>query len=1007
MGYLLKEALKALCGVNQWSYAVFWKIGCQNPKLLIWEECYYGSSTSAPQNSNLGNNEISFQKQEGYNNGMQVGDKLHLLIERMMISNHVNVVGEGLVGRAAFTGNHQWIISGMYNEISHPAEVLNEVHLQLSAGMQVRLKPQQCFVLWLSVLLSLLLLLLCRYSVVYLYLQTIAVIPIAPHGVVQLGSSLTIMETVGFVHDVRNFFLQLGCIPSVFIYDNYLAKDAASTLGLPVADVTANPINLHGNPTPVNSTNIAAGDFNLQRNSSEIHRLVNHSSDCFLTQFQDNLQVSGSAFMMPNLNRDSCKDSGDHEAAMISHVIDSNVLPNGLAANQNTRGVVMPMINQPCSNNPGTGISCPQSTANWHPTLLKQQIVLHDGSVEGKYGTSTSVFNHNEYHCAALNQNNTLLSAKNVLGIGINGEHDHSFQTSARGNMVVQDTDSSVEDGAVLLKTDKSSSSSKSAGVLNRGNYATDIALATKYTHGKLWDSDRPKVQETYATKQVHIQSGNYAPPPKDTVLEDIFIQSSAGDDLFDVLGVDLKNKLLNGNTSNLPDSFCGNLKNQSKDLPKSMDLQNFRSEVYSDYEGISGSVVFSSSGSDHLLDAIISGVGSVTRQISDDDASCKTTVSKISSYSIPSTPNSKPLSSGMFNMSDRMQSQLFGPSKPVSRLVEPIGNAVRSSCGKNDDSSCTYGSQISSWIEQGPSTSVSTANSKKSDGGKSNRKRLKPGENPRPRPKDRQMIQDRVKELRDIVPNGAKCSIDALLERTIKHMLFLQSVTDHADKLKQTVESKIAKKQGGMSLNDEFQGSATWAFELGSQSLVCPIVVEDLNPPRQLLIEMLCEKRGFFLEIADIIRGLGLTILKGVMEVQNDKIWARFAVFELGSQSLVCPIVVEDLNPPRQLLIEMLCEKRGFFLEIADIIRGLGLTILKGVMEAQNDKIWARFAVEANRDVTRMEVFISLVHLLEETLKGSTCSVHGTNDENMGVVPAPIPVNQQLVCGEPSSRMI
>lgn len=32
MGYLLKEALKTLCGVNQWSYAVFWKFGCQNPK---------------------------------------------------------------------------------------------------------------------------------------------------------------------------------------------------------------------------------------------------------------------------------------------------------------------------------------------------------------------------------------------------------------------------------------------------------------------------------------------------------------------------------------------------------------------------------------------------------------------------------------------------------------------------------------------------------------------------------------------------------------------------------------------------------------------------------------------------------------------------------------------------------------------------------------------------------------------------------------------------------------
>lgn len=34
MGYLLKEALKTLCGVNQWSYAVFWKIGCHNPKYV-------------------------------------------------------------------------------------------------------------------------------------------------------------------------------------------------------------------------------------------------------------------------------------------------------------------------------------------------------------------------------------------------------------------------------------------------------------------------------------------------------------------------------------------------------------------------------------------------------------------------------------------------------------------------------------------------------------------------------------------------------------------------------------------------------------------------------------------------------------------------------------------------------------------------------------------------------------------------------------------------------------
>lgn len=119
----------------------------------------------------------------------------------------------------------------------------------------------------------------------------------------------------------------------------------------------------------------------------------------------------------------------------------------------------------------------------------------------------------------------------------------------------------------------------------------------------------------------------------------------------------------------------------------------------------------------------------------------------------------------------------------------------------------------------------------------------------------------------------------------------------------------QIVNKEGGILLKDNFEGGATWAFEVGNQSMVCPIIVEDLNPPRQMLVEviefiivfyhfpwtlsntcsrltrimmslqMLCEERGLFLEIADLIRGLGLTILKGVMESREDKIWARFAV--------------------------------------------------------------------------------------------------------------------------------
>ena len=33
--------------------------------------------------------------------------------------------------------------------------------------------------------------------------------------------------------------------------------------------------------------------------------------------------------------------------------------------------------------------------------------------------------------------------------------------------------------------------------------------------------------------------------------------------------------------------------------------------------------------------------------------------------------------------------------------------------------------------------------------------------------------------------------------------------------------------------------GGATWAFEVSGQTMICPIRVEDLNPPGQMLIEV------------------------------------------------------------------------------------------------------------------------------------------------------------------------
>ncbi|AEC08519.1 transcription factor bHLH155-like protein [Arabidopsis thaliana] len=183
----------------------------------------------------------------------------------------------------------------------------------------------------------------------------------------------------------------------------------------------------------------------------------------------------------------------------------------------------------------------------------------------------------------------------------------------------------------------------------------------------------------------------------------------------------------------------------------------------------------------------------------------------------------------------------------------------------------------------------------------KKNKKRAKPGESSRPRPRDRQLIQDRIKELRELVPNGSKCSIDSLLERTIKHMLFLQNVTKHAEKLSKSANEKMQQKETGM------QGSSC-AVEVGGHLQVSSIIVENLNKQGMVLIEfnlclnsspkfcecvlkvflgigqMLCEECGHFLEIANVIRSLDLVILRGFTETQGEKTWICF-VTEVGSR--------------------------------------------------------------------------------------------------------------------------
>ncbi|XP_055812472.1 transcription factor bHLH157-like isoform X1 [Solanum dulcamara] len=166
------------------------------------------------------------------------------------------------------------------------------------------------------------------------------------------------------------------------------------------------------------------------------------------------------------------------------------------------------------------------------------------------------------------------------------------------------------------------------------------------------------------------------------------------------------------------------------------------------------------------------------------------------------------------------------------------------------------------------------------------NKKRRRSGDSHKPRPRDRQLIQDRLKELRQLVPSGAKCSIDGLLDKTIKHMLFLRSVTDQADKLRFQAQTEVAPDntlQSPEVKSSNRQGTC-WALELGSADQICPIIVKDLEYPGHMLIEMMCDNHGRFLEISDAIHRLELTILKGVMEKRSESSWAHFIVEASGS---------------------------------------------------------------------------------------------------------------------------
>ncbi|XP_052179522.1 transcription factor EMB1444-like isoform X2 [Diospyros lotus] len=270
-----------------------------------------------------------------------------------------------------------------------------------------------------------------------------------------------------------------------------------------------------------------------------------------------------------------------------------------------------------------------------------------------------------------------------------------------------------------------------------------------------------------------------------------------------------------------------------------------------------SSSLLTADSGTEHLLEAVVANVCRSETDLKCEKSLCNSAKSLLTTEKMPE-PLCEKLTVGSSGYS-------FDQSlvEKDTHCLSSEGNGLSSSKGFSSRSHSTFSEQLGSLQE--PT--------------KINKKRARPGENCRPRPRDRQLIQDRIKELRELVPNGSKCSIDSLLERTIKHMLFMQGITKHADKLNKCIKSKLCDEEKVVRGLPNYDQGSSWAMEVGSHLKVCQIMIENINMNGQMLIEMMCEECNHFLQIAEAIRSLGLTILKGVTEACGEKTWMHFVV--------------------------------------------------------------------------------------------------------------------------------
>lgn len=616
---------------------------------------------------------------------------------------------------------------------------------------------------------------------------------------------LQIVENIGFITEVRSLILQLGCVPGALLSENYATKDSAEKVGVPVSSVDPS-----GNYKVANSSSLMVDNSNQESKSSQASRFVGQLSHHQMREVQNKTcQPSHQSQRLP-------KSHNDHRQQKATPMMKPSFSFNG-QLDKGVRGAeVIPsnsnawLSQQTSLLNSRSGLNCqpPGQFGGSHScqNSMEQQILSGSG-VQGHLGKNSSAldtFNMSQLRTSKglildphMGSVTTLSEESKLKGAINNHLRPDSVPCSLPYLHRAADSNSS---GPLLADIQlQYAGSSKPAGVhfpsqavefttghmLSGEEDHTHMSPVVNHNQNELApreqkidsdffqgleipyiNSDKPmslseQIPGLFSDSQ-NYDIGNQTPSINGKQ-EYACALPPSGDDLFDILGVEFKTKLLDDTWNNLlANGREAKLENLGENSSSLRDMQDVGPDLYSVSEGMSESGIFSGMGSDHLLDAVVSRAHSASKQRSD-DVSCRTALTKISSSSVPSSSAAY----GRLNMSDHVEGEFFGLPKPLRKMSTGETSSLMSGCSKDDTGNVSqttsiYGSHISSWVEQGNNvkhdSSVSTAYSKKPDEiNKSNRKRLKPGENPRPRPKDRQMIQDRVKELREIVPNGAK----------------------------------------------------------------------------------------------------------------------------------------------------------------------------------------------------------------------------------------------------------